>query len=219
MRCAACEREQRGGIVRLFLNFRVAAALLFALGGCASNDIYGNNLLSSFARPDPTPGNFYACYGYGCKYKARIALTEEEWNDVQDEFHPPAEDAPTERTQLAAAVARFERFVGQRTGTSVHQLHSRLNFGDPTQLDCVDNSVNTWTYLTILARAGLLRHHKVAGLAHGGTLLTLDFTNSAVIMEKDNGERFAVDPWMGDADAPPPVIPLAVWRRLDWSPP
>ena len=31
---------------------------MLLLGGCASSrDTYGNNLLSSFARPDPAPGN------------------------------------------------------------------------------------------------------------------------------------------------------------------
>lgn len=188
------------------------AFLLLALSGCASTgDRSDNYLLSAFATPNPAPGDFFACYGYGCKYRTRIALTLEEWRDVQTEFNPAPEDASDERTRVASAVARFERVVGQRTGTAVHQRDSRLNVGDPTQLDCVDDSINTWTYLTMLARAGLLRYHDVAGLAHRGTLLTLDFSNTAVIVEKDNGERFAVDPWLGEGGVPPPVIPLKLW--------
>jgi len=201
------------------LHILVAVGLL-ALGGCASVDGFSKNgLLSSFAKPDPVPGDFFACYGYGCKYRARIALTEEEWHDVRASLDPPPEDAVSERTQVAEAVGQIERLVGERTGTFVHQRHSRANYGDPTQLDCIDNSVNTWTYLTMLARDGLLRYHRVAGLAHGGTLITLDFTNAAVITQKAGGEQFVVDPWMADIGQPPPVIPLVVWRRLDWSPP
>jgi hypothetical protein len=206
--------------MRRGLNIVVVAGLILALSACAHRDnTSDNNLLRSFARPDPVPGNFFACYGYGCKYKTRIALTEEEWRHVRAEFDPPPPDAADERRQVAEAVGEIESLVGLRTGTSVHQRHSRLNYGDPTQLDCVDDSVNTWTYLTMLAHDGLLRYHRVAGLAHGGTLLTLDFTNAAVLVEKDGGGQFAVDPWMADAGVPPPVIPLAVWRRLDWSPP
>lgn len=206
--------------MRRDLNILVAAGLLLALSGCALvDDPSDNDLLIRFGTPHPAPGNFFACYGYGCKYRARIALTEEEWREVRAQLDPPPENAAAERRQVAEAVVRLERLVGLRTGTSVHQQHSRLNFGDRTQLDCIDNSVNTFTYLTMLAHDGLLRYHRVAGLAHGGTLLTLDFTNAAVLAEKDGGEQFAVDPWMGDADVPPPVIPLAVWRRLDWSPP
>ncbi|MGH7124809.1 MAG: hypothetical protein ACREFI_10585 [Stellaceae bacterium] len=200
--------------MRYGASIRVAAGLLLALSACASvDDRSTNNLLSSFSTPNPAPGNFFACYGYGCKYRAHIALTQEEWREVQGEFSPAPDDASAERTQVAAAVARFERLVGQRTGTLVHQQDSRMNFGDPTQLDCVDDSVNTWTYLTMLAHAGVLRYHRVAGLAHRGTLLTLDFSNTAVLVEKENGERFAVDPWLGEAGVPPPVVPLELWFR------
>jgi hypothetical protein len=202
--------------MRRGLNILVAAGFLLALSGCATTDATsGNNLLSSFAMRDPAPGNFFACYGYGCKYKARIALTEEEWRDVRAEFDPPPADASTERRQVAEAVALLELLVGLRTGTSMHQQHSRFSYGDSTQLDCVDDSVNTWTYLTMLAHDGLLRYHRVAGLAHRGSLLTLDFTNTAVLVEKGAGEQFAVDPWLGDLGVPPPVIPMAVWRTLD----
>ncbi|HKX07072.1 MAG TPA: hypothetical protein VJN67_02715 [Stellaceae bacterium] len=198
--------------MRCGLNILLVAGLLLTLTQCAPiDDPSENNFLISFARPDPVPGNFFACYGYGCKYRARIELTDEEWQEVRAKFDPPPEDAATERQQIGEAVAQLERFFGQRTGTLVHQEDSRLNFGDPTQLDCVDNSVNTWTYLTMLAHDGLLRHHKVAGLAHRGTLLTLDFSNTAVIVQKDNGEAFVVDPWLGDAGQPPPIFTLDLW--------
>lgn len=197
--------------MRSGLNILMGAGLLLASACAPVTKDVDNNLLSNFAMQDPAPGNFFTCYGYGCKYRTRISLTAEEWRDVQAEFNPAPEDAAAERRQVAAAVARFERLVGERTGTAVHQRDSRLNLGDPSQLDCVDDSVNTWTYLTMLARSGMLRYHGVAGLAHRGTLLTLDFSNTAVLVEKDNGEHFAVDPWLGDAGVPPPVIPLKLW--------
>src|SRR5262249_6912791 len=176
--------------MRRGLNILVMVGLLLTCGCARVDDISRNSLLSSYGTRNPVPGDFFACYGYGCKYRARIALTDEEWQDVRADFDPPAENAAAERGQVAEAVARLERFVGERTGTWVHQLHLRFSTGDPTQLDCVDNAVNTWTYLTMLARDGLFRYHRVAGLAHGGTLLTLDFTNTAVLMEKGNGEKF-----------------------------
>jgi hypothetical protein len=198
--------------MRRGLNIWAGLGLLLSLSGCGSvGDRSDNYFLSNFAAPNPAPGNFFACYGYGCKYKAHVALTPEEWHDLEAEFNPAPEDAAAERTRVASAVARFERLVGRRTGTLVHQQDSRFNLGDPTQLDCVDDSVNTWTYLTILTRAGLLRYHSVVGLAHRGTLLTLDFSNTAVLVETASGERFAVDPWLGEAGVPPPVIPLELW--------
>src|SRR5579862_9521668 len=177
------------------------------LGGCASE----SDLLTRFAKPDPVPGSFFVCYGYGCKFSSHIALTQEEWLDVRAVFDPPAENAPAERGQVAAAVALLERLVGPRTGTWVHQRHSRWNYGDPTQLDCIDNSINTWTYFTMFAHDDLLHYHKVAGLAHRGTLFTLDFSNAAVLEQTDDGEQFTVDPWLAETGVPPPVYPLDMW--------
>ncbi|HVM78684.1 MAG TPA: hypothetical protein VMU06_06670 [Stellaceae bacterium] len=202
--------------MRRGLRVLAAAGLLLLLTECTpTGNTSENSFLSNFGSPNPAPGNFFVCYGYGCKYRTRISLTAEEWRSVRAKFQPPATDAPAERTQAAEAVAQLDRLVGRRTGTLVHQLHSRWNYGDPTQLDCVDNSVNTWTYFTMLAHDGLLRYHRVGGLAHRGTLLTLDFSNTAFLVQKDNGAQFAVDPWMGDAGVPPPVLPLAEWRRTD----
>jgi hypothetical protein len=51
---------------------------------------------------------------------------------------------------------------GDRPGTAAHQGTHRdkdilpPNLGDPTQLDCIDEAVNTWTYLTLMERSGLL---------------------------------------------------------------
>jgi hypothetical protein len=197
--------------MRCVLNF-VAIAILLLLSDCANPQ---NNLLSNFAVRDPTRGNFYTCYGYGCKYKARISLTAEEWREVQAKFEPTPEDAQTERKDVAEAVGLIERLVGRRTGTLVHQQDSRFNTGDPTQMDCVDDSINTWTYLTMLNREGLLHYHSIAGLAHRGTLLTLDFSNTAVLAENGTGAKFAIDPWLGETGVPPPVFPLSLWYSME----
>jgi hypothetical protein len=206
--------------MRRGLNILAAAGLLLALSGCADiDDPSDNYLISRFASPNPVPGDFFSCYGYGCKYRMRISLTRVEWGEVREQLNPPRADAPAERQQVAEAVGLIERFVSGRTRTTLHQEHSRWNYGDPTQLDCVDNSVNTWTYLTMLERDGLLRYHTVAGLAHRGTLLTLDFSNTAVLVQKDDGAPFAIDPWQADNGAPPVVEPLDYYLRTNWSTP
>jgi hypothetical protein len=62
------------------------------------------------------------------------------------------------------------------------------NLGDPTQLDCIDEAVNTWTYLTLMERSGLLHFHRVAKLPHAGSLI--DPRNTAVLQEI-GGQYFA----------------------------
>jgi hypothetical protein len=204
--------------MRRWVSILLAMGWPLTLGACTPTlDSPENNFLENFAKPNPLPGNFFVCYGYGCNYTARISLTEEEWQGVRAMFNPPPRDARAERRQVTEAVARLEHLVGLRTGTSAHQQHG-WNGGDPTQLDCIDDSVNTWTYFTMFADDGLLRYHTIAGLAHRGSLLTVDVSNTAVLMEKGDGEEFAVDPWLVDAGMPPPVIPLAVWLGEDWPP-
>ena len=77
------------------------------------------------------------------------------------------------------------------------------NGGDLTQLDCVDTSVNTWTYMTLMERSGLFAFHRVAPLSYGPV------RNTAVLQEV-NGGYFAIDASLVDVGVPPPIMPLAV---------
>ena len=121
---------------------------------------------------------------------------------------------------IACRVALIQLLVGQQTGTAAHQWSHRdkdilPNFeGDPTQLDCIDEAVNTWTYLTLMERGGLLHFHRVAKLSHAGT--PIDPRNTAVLQEI-GGQYFAIDPALVDVGMPPPIIPLDSWIA-HWPP-
>ncbi|MGB6790578.1 MAG: hypothetical protein WBE53_04050, partial [Pseudolabrys sp.] len=99
--------------------------------------------------------------------------------------------------------------------TTAHQwTHKNMyvlpNAGDLTQLDCVDSSVNTWTYMTLMQRNGLFAFHRVAPLSYG------PLRNTAVIRETDGG-YFAIDASLVDVGVPPPIIPLSAWLA-SWPP-
>jgi hypothetical protein len=153
-------------------------------------------------------------------------LSDAEWQEVRAIFAIAPANAAAERRRIAEALALLERQVGIRTGTSAHQW-SRHNGhidgnsrGDPTQLDCIDEAVNSWTYLTMLARDGLLRFHTVEKLAYSGGLPDFTFAprNTAVIRATASGIDFAVDPTLVDAGERPPIIPLSIWAAA-WPPP
>jgi hypothetical protein len=134
-------------------------------------------------------------------------------------FKPRAKDAKAERRQTAQAVSLMEHLVGAQTGTAVQQwTHKNMNIlpnlGDPTQLDCIDEAVNTWTYMTMMERSGLFRFHRVAQLSNAGSLA--DPRNTAVVQEIGGG-YFAIDPALVDFGVPPPVIPLETWTTV-WPP-
>jgi hypothetical protein len=135
---------------------------------------------------------------------------------VREILESPSPDARAERRRAANAVARLEQLVGRRTGTFTHQRREG-SWGDPTQLDCIDEAVNTWTYLTMLDRDGLLEFHTVGELAHGGTVMDFDVRNTATLVAKADGKAFAIDPTLVDEGEPPPVFPLSNWMAT-WPP-
>ncbi|MEJ2431937.1 MAG: hypothetical protein P8Y53_01775 [Pseudolabrys sp.] len=134
----------------------MSAAL--ALAACAQNANHLNtHYLDRFATRKPTLTAFTVCHGFGCAERSHASLSLAEWRKVRAVFRPRAKDAKAERRQIAQAVALMERLVGPKTGTGVHQWTHKNeliypNMGDPTQLDCVDESVNTWTYMTMMER-------------------------------------------------------------------
>jgi hypothetical protein len=194
---------------------RAAIAVLIAtlgVGGCAPT-VAG--YLPDHGKAAPT--EFSVCHGYGCSYRSTIRLSAEEWDAVRAKFAPRAATPAAERRQIAQAVALMELLVGLRTGTSAHQRRALLNT-DPTQLDCIDEAIDTTTFVALFARDGLLAYHKVGAIAHQGTLLLFDLHNTAVVVETATGAAFAVDPNMVEATVPPPIVPLALWREK-WPPP
>jgi len=206
-------KRRKGAIVCGWVARLVVVTGLLALGGCAPAP---NGYLANYADADPTPSGFRACHGYGCKFETPVSLSDAEWQRVRAAFEPAASSASSERRQIAAAIAILEAEVGERTGTSAHQRRE-VNTGDSTQLDCIDESVNTWTYLSMLERDGLIRLHRVASIAHGGSVFELDMRNTAVIERTTTGTAYAVDPWLVDAGEPPPIFPLDIWLA-SWPP-
>ena len=198
-------------------------ASLVALDGCLPQNGLNDSYLRLYAQSDPRPENFYECHGFHCARQDHIELAAAEWQGVRAVFSRPAADAQQERQQVAQALAQLQRLAGQRTGTAVHQWtrHGGPIDGNPagdlTQLDCIDESVNSWTYLTMLARDRLLKFHRVGPLSAAGSVLGFDYRNAAVLIANGDGGLFAVDATLVDETEPPPIFPLALWRA-QWPP-
>jgi len=200
----------------------VLGGALVALSACVGNpQQLSSHYLDRFAAPDPTPASFFECRGFGCAEKSHVALSRSEWQRVAAVFAPRPANAEAERQRIARAVALMQRLVGAKTGTAVHQwthenMMIRPNLGDTSQLDCIDEAVNTWTYLTMMQRAHLLHYHQVADLAFAGLPTDANPRNTAVLRDHQ-GHYFAIDPSLVDSGVPPPVMPLSVWLG-SWPP-
>ena len=193
-----------------------------AVSACAQNaHNLSTHYLDRYAAPNPTPAAFTECHGFSCAEVTPVSLSPHQWRRVAAVFHPRAANAKAERRQIAHAVALMQRLVGAQTGTAVHQwTHENMlikpNFSDPTQLDCIDEAVNTWTYMTMMERAHFFHFHHVAPLAYAGLPTDTNPRNTAVVQEKGGG-YYAVDPSLVDFAVPPPVIPLNAWLG-SWPP-
>ena len=131
-----------------------------------------------------------------CAKSTRVSLSVKEWQRVGAIFKPAPKNARAERQKIAQAIVLMQRLVGAQTGTAVHQwTHKDMiilpNRGDRTQLDCIDEAVNTWTYMTMMERGSLFRFHRVAQLSNAGSLT--DPRNTAVLQENGGG-YYAIDP-------------------------
>lgn len=198
----------------------VAVAVLVSACAIDSYNI-STHYLELYAKADPSPASFDECHGFNCAERSEVSLRPQEWRRVTRLFARSAPNARAERRRIAEAVALMQKIVGAKTGTGVHQwTHKNLlilpNLSDPTQLDCVDEAVNTWTYMTMMEQARLFRFHHVAKLSYAGSLSDPNTRNTAVLQEK-GGAYYSIDPSLVDVGVPAPVFLLSIWLQK-WPP-
>jgi len=170
------------------------------------------------ALPMPGPislSSIPVCHDFGCKRRATVALSAGEWQSVAGWFLPAAATPAEEREQIKRAVGWMEVLIGRHTPT-----HKDLAFDLPAnadrkeifpgQLDCIDEAVNTTTYLKLFAMNGLLGHHVVMEAAYRRALFDQHWAGQ--IREKISGKRFTVDSWF----QPNGYLPV-VQTREQWS--
>jgi len=190
--------------------FRLLALLIFSsLTGCTSTSGY---LLSWYADKDASPEYFEVCHGYSCRYKEGATLSKAVWQNVQNLFQEEPSNAPAERQQIAQAIALLEQQAGKITGIT-EDLPKSPKFKDPHgQQDCIDETVNTSTYLRMLQADNLLRCHQVSTPARRGYFVDRRWPhNTATIEDISTGQRYAVDSWPAANGEPPEIKVIETW--------
>ena len=159
------------------------------------------------------------CFHHGCASVKQVSLTDEHWNRLLVHFTPAAENAADEREQIRQAIAEMERINGKLANTAGDIGGDIGGFGTlAPQMDCIDESSNTTTYLTLFEQAQLLRWHSVEPVATRGYLFFGGWPHyTALIRENDNGEKWVVDSWFRDNGELPDVLDLDTWKD-GWKP-
>lgn len=199
----------------------LGAAML--LVGCASQPVPQE--FASAEEPEvaaavdreAVPQAFAICRGYGCGQRDLVGLDTSAQGELRALFEPPPRDAAAERAAVARAVGFLEEVTGRALGTWADKPRTPMSLGDPTQLDCVDESINTSTALHLLRREGLLRWHVPAHPARRYAFLGFGVHYTAVLVERDSGQVYAVDSWFHANGVPAEVVALERWRQ-GWAP-
>lgn len=191
-------------------------AALFILTSCTlSSD--PSLLYERLNMQSPTLESFPHCRSYGCAIIDTVAFNPDEQGEIKKLFLTN-NTAAKERENIQKAIATLEIIVGEKTGTSADIGGTYVRLGH-LQHDCVDESTNTTTYLILLEKMGLLQFHDVNALTSRPPIFSgrLGPHRTAVIIEKETGQKFAVDSWFHDNGHPPEIVKLDKWKR-GWHP-
>lgn len=192
-------------------------AMLAILAPAAAADFAPDTFVSSDVITQPTPQAFSVCHAGACALVTQARLEPAQWRQITEVFDPPARDASEERARVAAAIARFELLVGEMTDTAGDRPENETGQSWWSQMDCIDESTNTTTYLRMLATAGVLTWHRVEARVTRGFFLFGWPHTTAVISEIAGGAKWAVDSWFHENGKPPEIVPIALWKS-GWRP-
>jgi hypothetical protein len=192
----------------------IAASTALLLGACAEQEEYR---VAKLLDPTPTPASFKACYGNSCRLHSRVTLVPDQWQQVRAVFEPAPADALAERQAVARAIGVLERFTGEQTGTSEDAPGMGVHLNPDGQLDCIDESTNSTSYLRMMAKDGLIRFHTIGFPAHRFVISAWGPSNTATMTDTATHKRYAVESYFRENGQPAYVMPLDIWTE-GWTP-
>jgi hypothetical protein len=159
---------------------------------------------------------FVQCYDFGCKTTRELRFDERQWAEIKGLFARGIVDSATEKQAIRRAVATMERMSGEQTDTHLDKGGNYPGSDIPGQMDCIDESTNTFQYLSALEELELLKWHRVDAKQRRIVWFATHWTAS--IREIGNNQLFAVDSWYRDNGELPYIQPLDDWsRKRDFS--
>lgn len=199
----------RRGRPRRYATVAVAALLVSSGGAFAET-------LQDPARTIGSP-RYDVCYDFTCSTSETVTLTVRQWATVVEIFRPPAASAKEERRRIQQAVGRMEQLSGFHTPT--HRDLPRNYTGEddelaglPGQMDCIDESINTSTYLELFENHRLLTHHRALPRAYRRALFNQHWAGQ--VEELATGERYVFDSWFLENGREPYVVHADDWKDL-----
>jgi hypothetical protein len=107
----------------------------------------------------------------------------------------------------------MEQLTGEHLGTSNDKARNS-GTGEPGQMDCIDESTNTTSYLKLFEQKGWLKWHRVEERAVRRRFIFRSHW-TAVIKENSSNQLYAIDSWYRDNGQEPVISTLEEW--LEYS--
>ncbi|WP_428634299.1 hypothetical protein [Sedimenticola sp.] len=155
------------------------------------------------------PPTFQVCTDYHCDILKPVTLDAAQWQALRALFSS-TRSAAQERQQIRTAIAWMEQQVGEQAGTWVDLKENDGEGSEPGQLDCIAESINTTTYLRLMAQDNLLKWHQVQERQRRNPWL-FDIHWTATIWDTQTQQRYAIDSWFFANGEPPVVQPIEAW--------
>ena len=168
---------------------------------------------------------FFTLLTLACKTKKIVSMPDNGWKELNTLFTPVSKTAVQERKRIAKSIAIFERYIGEKTGTSADLMGTFKPFAREKdkplkfQQDCVDESTNTTIYLSLLQQKGWLKFHNVNQPQSRQPFMGGNrwWHQSATITDIQTKQQYAVDSWFEDNGKPAYIVKIEEWFN-GWKP-
>ena len=159
----------------------------------------------------PTRNKVFICHGSGCPFKASYIFTKGQQHKLRAAMSWGT-NPETERAAIAHTIRMIELITCPTAGTCKDDGKMRFwQSGTKGLKDCVDEALNTTSYLLLLERWGLLRYHRVNVPQVRTGFRWPHWTAS--IRDIQSGINWAVDSDFNNTGQKPRILHLSVWRQ------
>jgi hypothetical protein len=204
------------------MRFLVIIPLLF-ISACSGGDHI--DYLRMRDIPAPTIESFTHCYNYGCAKRETLALPVDTKSKIDRIFATESKSPKAEQSRIIEALQMFEQDIGNITGTKNDKRGTFRAYQNNSpesksfQQDCIDESTNTTTYLSLLNQMGYLKFYSPAFPANRQPFTSKApwWHQTAVMRDNKTGALYAVDTWFEDNGVKGYIVPLREWKD-GWKP-
>ena len=160
---------------------------------------------------------FSVCHGYDCYYRTKVTLNSKDEIRIRNLLQKASRSAADERNALRTAIAIFEErstaFIGVRDKPKMQFGKARIK----GQMDCVDESKNTDSFLRYLQSRGWLKYHSPTRRMTRGSFIDGRYPHWTAVIKDSAGQSWAVDSWYEAGGGLSDIMPLQDWKRRGYG--